>query len=130
MSYTGKVVGLCISLRGHSCNPFKNRNKIVVIIKAAFRCDFGKREPGLFCQQFPGFFNAQISDMRCDSHPVVLFCDLIELCLSDTELPGETCGVQLFCKMGLDVFVDLAPEAPAGAESPSAPCTDRRPPPA
>ncbi len=45
--------------------------------------------------------------MRCDSHPVVLFCDLIELCLSDTELPGETCGVQLFCKMGLDVFVDL-----------------------
>lgn len=33
-----------------------------------------------------GFFNAQIPDMRSDAHTVILVCNLVELCLADTEM--------------------------------------------
>jgi hypothetical protein len=61
----------------------------------------------LFRQQLPGFFDAEISDVCCNSDTVILFCNFIELRFSDTELPGKLRGIYIFCKMRLDIFVKL-----------------------
>lgn len=45
--------------------------------------------------------------MCCDSHSVILLRNLVELCLSDAELPCQLCRIQFFREMRLDVFIDL-----------------------
>ena len=48
--------GISISSGRNPCRSLKNRNKIIVVVKAAFSGNLSKRKPGLLRQQSPGFF--------------------------------------------------------------------------
>lgn len=72
------MASLSVSLRGGTDKALEDSDKIIIIRKSAERGNFTDVQIRLFDQKLLRFFYAQISNVFCNSHTVILFGKFIQ----------------------------------------------------